>query len=71
MASQAELSHLAINQILLATDSSPGAHHAMQCAVSLAKREGMVAPENLTESNKGESHVQSLGTGLPLCGSSS
>ena len=38
MASQAKLSRIAINQILLATDFSPQAENALQCAVALAKR---------------------------------
>ena len=40
MASQAKLSRIAINKILLATDFSPEAQNALQCAVSLAKRYG-------------------------------
>jgi len=38
MASQATLSRIAINRILLATDFSPESQNALQCAVSLAKR---------------------------------
>ncbi len=38
MASQAKLSRITINRILLATDFSPEAQNALQCAVSLAKR---------------------------------
>src|ERR1039457_4921822 len=37
MASQAKLSRIAINNILLATDFSPESQNAFQCAVSLAK----------------------------------
>ena len=40
MASQAKLSRITINKILLATDFSPEAQNALQCAVSLAKRYG-------------------------------
>lgn len=38
MASQAKLSRIAINNILLATDFSPESQNALRCAVSLAKR---------------------------------
>ena len=38
MASQAKLSRIAINKILLATNFSPESQNALQCAVSLAKR---------------------------------
>lgn len=38
MASQAKLSRVAINRILLATDFSPESQNAFYCAVSLAKR---------------------------------
>lgn len=38
MTSQAKLSRIAINNILLATDFSPESQNALQCAVSLAKR---------------------------------
>ena len=40
MASQARLSRITINKILLATDFSPEAQNALQCAVSVAKRYG-------------------------------
>jgi nucleotide-binding universal stress UspA family protein len=40
MASQAKLSRITINKILLATDFSAGAHNALQCAVSLARCHG-------------------------------
>jgi nucleotide-binding universal stress UspA family protein len=40
MASQAKLSRIAINRILLATDFSPESQNALQCAVSLARRYG-------------------------------
>ncbi len=40
MASQAKLSRITINKILLATDFSPEAHNALQCAISLARRYG-------------------------------
>jgi nucleotide-binding universal stress UspA family protein len=38
LATQVELSHIAINRILLATDFSPESQSALQCAVYLAKR---------------------------------
>ncbi len=38
MASQAKLSRITINKILLATDFSPESQSALQCAVSLARR---------------------------------
>ena len=37
MATQAKLSHIAINKILLATDFSPEAQNALQCAAALAR----------------------------------
>jgi nucleotide-binding universal stress UspA family protein len=40
MASQAKLSRITINKILLATDFSAEAQNALQCAVSVAKRYG-------------------------------
>lgn len=40
MASQAQLSHVAINKILLATDFSPESQNAVRYAVSLAKHYG-------------------------------
>ena len=40
MASQAKLSRITINKILLATDFSPEAQNALQCALSLARRYG-------------------------------
>ena len=40
MASQAKLSRIAINKILLATDFSPESQNALLCAVTLAKHYG-------------------------------
>ena len=40
MTSQAKVSRITINKILLATDFSPEAQNALQCAVSLARRYG-------------------------------
>ncbi len=40
MASQAKLSRIAINKILLATDFSPESENSLQCAISLGKRYG-------------------------------
>ena len=40
MESQAKLSRITISNILLATDFSPEAQNALQCAGSLAKRYG-------------------------------
>lgn len=40
MASQAKLSRITINKILLATDCSPEAQNALQCAISPARRYG-------------------------------
>ena len=57
MASQAKLSRITINNILLATDFSAEAQNALQCAVSVAKRYGSTIFSSMFSPRKAPSEL--------------
>lgn len=66
MASQAKISRIAINKILLATDFSPESQNAFYCASSLAKRYGSTLLLTHVLSPKGPAEPIRKGSRSPM-----